>query len=688
MKFSQKAAALLAAFFLLGTVSLAAPEESTFLRDGCYIYLGSYMGEPILWRCIGKDENGALLVSRDILCFKAFSDSDALWSSSFLRTWLNSDEKHISWENAAPDSENIDGNAYADESGFLCGFSADELRVINPVVQKSVINSSLSQFADTGTESHVYYSQGMLSKAIQNYSDAFGVTTQDKVFCLSLVQAAKLASSFPSELVALPTQKALEKSGNIKNKQNRTNSLYWLRDGIGNSEFPNVLRCVFPDGRVFFSESADSSVGVRPGIYVNPKLNIQSGSGYESSPYVIAGEKGTSAEIGVGSSSKNSEKKSLSGQYSSVSEGDYLSMGSYNGREIIWRCVEINENGPLMVSEKIIGFNAFDAAGEHGLSARKSGSNNWEMSTVRYWLNSADGEGDKSWPCQNPPYSEKVGGANGYARKKGFLQNFSPEELCFVKTTNVKTVIHPCDLASSDGGIAPLEQKRNINSPLNFGEAFYSLSSDKFFLLSLEEARSIKENFGDFFLASPTAEAAVADETASGFSPGMSSPWWLRDACTDENREAYVRLISADGWVDSKKANSGAVGLRPAFYLDMENAAFVQGDGTYQAPYKAASHSFDRWQLTKKPSCTLAGEVSRQCLTCSYVQKKSTPATGHSFKEVRREKHLFYTVVTHECSLCQATYSEKKLGALTGICLVAAAVFITVFMLLRKKYKK
>ena len=41
--------------------------------------------------------------------------------------------------------------------------------------------------------------------------------------------------------------------------------------------------------------------------------------------------------------------------------GDYLRMGSYYGAPILWRCVSIDENGPLMLADQILCLKAYDA---------------------------------------------------------------------------------------------------------------------------------------------------------------------------------------------------------------------------------------------------------------------------------------------------------------------------------------
>lgn len=44
--------------------------------------------------------------------------------------------------------------------------------------------------------------------------------------------------------------------------------------------------------------------------------------------------------------------------------GDYITLGTYQDEPIVWRCVDIDENGPLMLSDKILCLKAYDANGE------------------------------------------------------------------------------------------------------------------------------------------------------------------------------------------------------------------------------------------------------------------------------------------------------------------------------------
>ena len=44
-----------------------------------------------------------------------------------------------------------------------------------------------------------------------------------------------------------------------------------------------------------------------------------------------------------------------------IQVGDYIKMGTYNNASILWRCVSIDDNGPLMLADRIVDTLAYDA---------------------------------------------------------------------------------------------------------------------------------------------------------------------------------------------------------------------------------------------------------------------------------------------------------------------------------------
>ena len=34
--------------------------------------------------------------------------------------------------------------------------------------------------------------------------------------------------------------------------------------------------------------------------------------------------------------------------------GDYIRLGTYNNESVLWRCVNVDDNGPLMLSDRVL----------------------------------------------------------------------------------------------------------------------------------------------------------------------------------------------------------------------------------------------------------------------------------------------------------------------------------------------
>ena len=109
--------------------------------------------------------------------------------------------------------------------------------------------------------------------------------------------------------------------------------------------------------------------------------------------------------------------------------GDCIQLGKYYGQPIVWRCVAIDENGPLMLSDKILCLKAYDAKGDSDYhyvpgtfsSIRKQyGSNCYADSNIRQWLNST--ETQVSWTHDEPSTPNVLGG-NAYKSESGFLSS-------------------------------------------------------------------------------------------------------------------------------------------------------------------------------------------------------------------------------------------------------------------------
>lgn len=139
------------------------------LAEGDTVTFGTYLGESITWRVIQTGEkNEAVLISEDILTFKAFNAAESgrynrddekndywsmeetkadqdlelqayvrgnsCWDTSDLRTWLNSDQENVVYDGIGPVESAMSEakNGYIEEPGFLTGFTEQEKNAIVP----------------------------------------------------------------------------------------------------------------------------------------------------------------------------------------------------------------------------------------------------------------------------------------------------------------------------------------------------------------------------------------------------------------------------------------------------------------------------------------------------------------------------------------------------------------------------
>ena len=61
------------------------------------------------------------------------------------------------------------------------------------------------------------------------------------------------------------------------------------------------------------------------------------------------------------SSTQEAAEETSSVGTSNISIGDYIRLGNYNGQPILWRCVDVDEMGPLMLSDQVLATMAYDA---------------------------------------------------------------------------------------------------------------------------------------------------------------------------------------------------------------------------------------------------------------------------------------------------------------------------------------
>lgn len=256
----------------------------TFEKGGTVVF-GTYLGEPIEWRVLKADENGtATLISEYILTNKAFdvpesgsynvddkendywnvveTEADrnlelqeyvrgsSRWATSDIRTWLNSDEENVTYDGIGPvaSATSDKKNGYANEEGFLFGFTEQEKAAIVPT-------------------SNITQGNGLDKEPIGS-SDLVWLLSQEELLWLKDADV---------RLYVKPTEQAIEQDQT--NYYNMFSLVYgveefywWLRDPVVNK----ASKCYLVDNGytsqlLQTTEAGVSGFGVRPVIKVDTK---------------------------------------------------------------------------------------------------------------------------------------------------------------------------------------------------------------------------------------------------------------------------------------------------------------------------------------------------------------------------------------------------------------------------------
>lgn len=272
--------------------------------------------------------------------------------------------------------------------------------------------------------------------------------------------------------------------------------------------------------------------------------------------------------------------------------GNYYTFGKYYEESIIWICIDINENGPLLLSDKVITIKPFDVANpnETDKDRKLFGSNNWEDSDIRAWLN-----------------SEKINDTNVYANESGFLSelNFTASELNAIKSVTQKAILPKIDTDRKEGGVATLKDSDVYRSKYN--SAYYNNVTDKMFLLDSEQFNKRGNNVpinnidynrtnNDFFVITSATKKAIENSPVKLTSIDRVD-YFLRSPMAETPCNVLVyklyKLTSPYGRTDLSSvmeavaARTDNIGIRPAFYINESLVSFV-GAGTGKSEFSPA----------------------------------------------------------------------------------------------------
>ncbi len=278
----------------------------------------------------------------------------------------------------------------------------------------------------------------------------------------------------------------------------------------------------------------------------------------------------------------------------SVEVGEYIQLGTYQSESIVWRCIDEDENGKLILSDKILCYKSFDATG-NTLNGSDQACGFWEYSTLRTWLNSDKFAGEIEWVGENEPSDENVAG-KGYSDEDGFLSttNFSESEISVMKTLGQWQIANISNIEKSENGIYfgfglnyyPYRAEwigfctYNDVTELSHVEGGMYRINDTIFLLNEPQVYNLYNKFGTIF-AENTSYAETELDNYNPLNRGHNG-WWLRTAM---NRDVTRYVYSTVSYGYAPARSSVAIGVRPAFYLNESSAVIISGSGTVDDPY-------------------------------------------------------------------------------------------------------
>ena len=248
----------------LGTSIIANPTVPTSITDtwkGSYVYFGTYNGSPVKYRVLDSNTTtfsndnttNTMLLDCDSLLFESkFDDSSNIWSTSYLKRYLN--------------SEKGEGYDYSSEGFLTTAFTSSE--------QNAIASSS---------KSTPHSSDG------ETYGDIEWTSLKgDKIFLLDLIEVCNMSYGYSMEAYNYATNRIKTCDG-VNN-----NTIWWLRSTSKMmNNYVGMVR--FSDKGGWFDRGTAASCS---DSYVSPALNINLSSILFSSVISgTAGETGTEYKL-------------------------------------------------------------------------------------------------------------------------------------------------------------------------------------------------------------------------------------------------------------------------------------------------------------------------------------------------------------------------------------------------------
>lgn len=301
----------------------------------------------------------------------------------------------------------------------------------------------------------------------------------------------------------------------------------------------------------------------------------------------------TNAFTKIVSTTKNAaQKKPYAGQY--------VSFGQYNKAPILWKILQVDQKGNLLLqSDKIITFKALNPI-DDSQKPLNTIPNAWSTSCLRKWLNST---GDSVvYESLSPAKQYLFGGYNAYDSQSGFLKDFTTSEQSLLVPYTHKVLLSEANLNLKNGGKVLYNSKnRKPDLLANYDDFYYQNVTDKVFLPSVKLVDTVIRANKNSAAKIPTPEAIKESNYSHSYSeiktnlyqieqnliPNPNSAWcyWTDTPYTAPGYwQTSAYIINSMGYIDSSSAYNGVCGVCPIIYLK-STVKVVKGDGSYKDPF-------------------------------------------------------------------------------------------------------
>ncbi len=299
--------------------------------------------------------------------------------------------------------------------------------------------------------------------------------------------------------------------------------------------------------------------------------------------------------------------------------GQYLKFGTYkpqaysstnNDSAITWIIVNVDteKNQAVLISEKVLDMKPFDCAesgkfnkdlsgNSYDRSIKETysqsqivefrGNSDWETSNIRTWLNSNDAR--VTYKDQAPVSTGTDEETNYYDKQPGFLYDFTKEEinlLCDVVNT---TTLNAINAEGSDKPVYKFAPGL-ISADYKLSKYASKKTTDKVYLLSVDEVKKYLYNNNLLIFASPT-QSAIDSDRSSFYKVALSynttyCNWALRTPDGTDSTSVLAVGFGASSKQDiiTYYASASGFGIRPAVTISLEKLT-VDGEGTADNPY-------------------------------------------------------------------------------------------------------